>query len=182
MFISSTFYSHIILYIFLYQAGGAISVSNGKTVLNKCIVLDNVAETTATSSAAASLGGAVRVFKGDLTVSDSIFKKNKALQANQSARDDVGGGGAISVESSSSSNVFIGLRSVFELNEASNAGGAAATNAKGSGSLNVNWVNNKELLLGNTAGEVCDGVVRSSIGGIGKCASVADNFIIQLLP
>lgn len=163
-----------------HQAGGAISVSNGKTVLNKCIVLDNVAETTATGSTAASLGGAVRVFKGDLTVSDSIFKKNKALQANLDARDGVGGGGAISVESSSSSNELIVLSSVFELNEASNAGGAAATNAKGTGSLKVNWVNNKELLLGNTAGEVCDGVVRSSIGGIGKCASVADNFIIEL--
>lgn len=112
-------------------------------------------------------------------MSDSIFKKNKALQANLDARDGVGGGGAISVESSSSSNVFIGLRSVFELNEASNDGGAAAVNGVGSGFLKVNWVNNKELLLGNTAGEDCDGVVRSSIGGT-SCASVADNFIIEL--
>ena len=163
--------------LYYSQAAGAISVSGGKTVVNKCIFLDNVAATTATAATAASLGGAVRVVRGDLQVSNSIFKRNKALQVNLSARDGVGGGGAISVEDDSSPrNELLVLSSIFELNEASNVGGAAAFNAKGSGSLKVNWINNNQLLVGNDAGK-CYGVFNSVSD---TCKFVEENFSIEV--
>ena len=63
------------------------------------------------------------------------------------------------------------LSSVFELNEASNDGGAAQFEDVSS----VAWYNNKELLFGNDAGVGCDGV---SVDG--ACDSVGENFSIDV--
>ena len=59
---------------------------------------------------------------------------------------------------------------MFELNEASNNGGAAQFDSVTS----VDWYNNKDLLFGNDAGEDCDGV--DVVGE--DCFNVGDNFSI----
>ena len=97
---------------------------------------------------------------------DSIFKKNKAIQADS----NVGGGGAITALGS---DVLV-LSSVFELNEASNGGGAALFEDVNDAS--VAWYNNKELLFGNDAGEDCDGVAVGLTSP--TCFSVEDNFSV----
>ena len=106
-----------------------------------------------------ALGGAIASIAGKLTVFDTIFKNNRAIQVSPATR----GGGAIYA----SSEDALVLSSVFELNEASNIGGAAQFRNGAS----VNWYNNKELLFGNDAGVGCDGV---SVDG--ACDSVGDNF------
>ena len=130
--------------------------------MNNCLFLDNAAVTTAAGPPAA--GGAIGSDFGKLTVVDSIFKKNKALSDS-----NVGGGGAIYVNEA---DVLV-LSSVFELNEASNVGGAAVFELHlfVSGT-SVAWYNNKELLFGNDGGVGCDGanVVEED------CFSVGDNF------
>ena len=85
------------------------------------------------------MGGAIRTFSGKLTVVDSIFKKNKAFQVESES----GSGGAIYA---GDADIFV-LSSLFELNEASNIGGAALFASPSS----VAWYNNKELLFGNDA-------------------------------
>ena len=66
--------------------------------------------------------------------------------------------------------------SVFELNEASDEGGAVAFNERdGQGTLKVDWINNNKLIFGNTAGEACGGV-RNLISD--TCVSVGDNFSV----
>ena len=129
-------------------------------MVNNCLFLDNVAVTTNAGSGA--FGGAIDSF-GKLTVVDSIFKNNRAIQADTTSGS--GGGGAISAFSS---DVLV-LSSVFELNEASNDGGAAQFVNPDS----VDWYNNKELLLGNDALD-CDG---ANVAGE-DCFSVGDNFSI----
>ena len=84
-------------------------------MVNNCLFLDNAAVTTAAGPPAA--GGAIGSDFGKLTVVDSIFKKNKALSDS-----NVGGGGAI--YALFTPDVLV-LSAVFELNEASNTGGAA---------------------------------------------------------
>ena len=97
---------------------------------------------------------------------DSIFKKNKALS------DSNVGGGAIYAFGL---DVLV-LSSVFELNEASNIGGAARFQSL----LSVAWYNNKELLFGNDALD-CDGVSVVGVDANGfnlpaACFSIGDNF------
>ena len=70
-----------------------------------------------TAAGEGGFGGAIASRYGKLTVVDSIFKKNKAI----ATASGFGGGGAIYAFSS---DVLV-LSSVFELNEASNEGGAA---------------------------------------------------------
>ena len=156
-----TFFLVCLLFI---QAGGAISDAFGETVVNNCLFLNNVAETTAAFLNA--IGGAIASTGSNLKVIDSIFKKNKALQVDTSTGS--GGGGAIFAFFA---DVLV-LSSVFELNEASNVGGAAASfNAP-----SVGWYNNKDLLFGNDAGEDCDGVAVGS--NPPACSSVGDNFSV----
>ena len=126
-------------------------------MVNNCLFLDNVAVTTNAGSGA--FGGAIDSF-GKLTVVDSIFKNNRAIQADTTS--GFGGGGAISAEST---DVLV-LSSVFELNEASIDGGAAQFFNPSS----VAWYNNKELLSGNDALD-CDG---AKVEG-GDCFNVGDN-------
>ena len=133
-------------------------------MVNNCLFLDNAAVTTAAGLSA--FGGAIRSAGGELTVVDSIFKKNKAIQADTTS--EIGGGGAIYTFNS---EVLV-LSSVFELNEASNEGGAALFEAVSS----VAWYNNKGLLLGNDAGVGCDGVAVGTFSP--DCSSVEDNFSI----
>ena len=78
----------------------------------------------------------------------------------------ISGGGAITA----AFNDVLVLSSVFELNEASNGGGAAEFDG-----ANVAWYNNKELLFGNDALD-CDGVASAICGAV--CKSVGDNFSI----
>ena len=80
-------------------------------MVNNCLFLDNAAVTAAAGFGAK--GGAINSF-GKLMVVDSIFKKNKAIQADPTS--GFGGGGAIVA---SFRDVLV-LSSVFELNEASN--------------------------------------------------------------
>ena len=61
---------------------------------------------------------------------------------------------------------------MFELNEATNKGGAALFSGT---ALNADWYNNKDL-SGNDAGVDCDGVADNKNGGI--CVNVGDNFSI----
>ena len=130
-------------------------------MVNNCVFLENVAVTTAQQQSAK--GGAIASVNSKLTVVDSIFKKNKAIQADTTCGD--GGGGAIYARSP---GVLV-LSSVIELNEASNDGGAALFEKS-----SVAWYNNKELLFGNDAGEDCDGVLV-----VGEdCFSVGENFSI----
>ena len=134
--------------------------------MNNCLFLKNRAVTTATNSGA--FGGAIDSFAqaqntANLKVFDSVFKKNEAIQV-----DTVGGGGAISVSAAGQNGVLI-LGSVFELNEASDTGGAALIADVSRRS--VKWINNKEFLFGNDAGN-CDG---ESVEGEG-CFNVGDNF------
>ena len=58
---------------------------------------------------------------------------------------------------------------MFELNEASNKGGAVLFDGP-----NVHWYNNKDILFGNDAGEGCDGV---DVDGQ-PCFNVGDNFSV----
>ena len=152
------------LYTFI-QVGGAIYAEDGETVVNNCVFLENVAATTAAGPPAN--GGAIGSL-GKLMVVDSIFKKNKAI----AAASGFGGGGAITAVSNdvNTDDVLV-LSSVFELNEASNTGGAALFE-----NVNVAWYNNKELLLGNDAGVGCDGVAVGTFSP--DCSSVEDNFSI----
>ena len=130
-------------------------------MVNNCLFLDNVAETTAAGRGA--LGGAIESFQGKLQVIDSIFKKNRAI----AAASGFGGGGAIAaLLSTASSTDILVLSSVFESNEASNDGGAAQFFNPSS----VAWYNNKELLSGNDALD-CDG---AKVEG-GDCFNVGDN-------
>ena len=111
--------------------------------------------------------------QGSLKVFDSIFKKNRAIQVNPSV-EGVSGGGAVNVydQSGQNKNGILILGSVFELNEASNQGGAALVELDSPiGALGVDWINNKELLFGNDAG-TCDGVFLQGSG----CFNVGDNF------
>ena len=128
-------------------------------MVNNCLFLENVAETTAAGVGA--FGGAIGLVDVKLMVVDSIFKKNKAIQADTTS--GFGGGGAIYAFSS---DVLV-LSSVFELNEASNDGGAAQFVDTSS----VDWYNNKELLFGND-GVDCDGA--KVVGG--DCFNVGENF------
>jgi len=146
------------LYFSFNQAGGAIYASRGETVVNDCVFLDNVAETTAAGSSA--VGGAIYSVLGKVTVVDSIFKKNKAIATASGS----GGGGVISALFT---DVLV-LSSVFELNEVSSEGGAALFGF----STSVAWYNNKELLSGNDAGIDCDGA--NVVGE--RCFSVEENF------
>ena len=133
-------------------------------MVNNCLFLENVAVTTAVSGRTPNaFGGAIASSAGKLTVVDSIFKKNKAIETASGS----GGGGAIY---SLFTNDVLVLSSVFELNEVSNIGGAALFEVVTS----VDWYNNKELLLGNDALD-CDGV---SVDG--ACDSVGDNFSIDV--
>ena len=132
-------------------------------MVNNCLFLENVAETTAAGVGA--FGGAIGLVDVKLMVVDSIFKKNKAIQADTTS--GFGGGGAIYAFSS---DVLV-LSSVFELNEASETGGVALF-ATGAASSFV-WYNNK--VLGNDAGEDCDGAKKYPIVG-GDCFNVTDNF------
>ena len=130
-------------------------------MVNNCLFLDNAA--VFTGAGASAFGGAISVSGGKLTVVDSIFKKNKAI----ATASGFGGGGAIYAFSS---DVLV-LSSVFELNEASETGGVALF-ATGAASSFV-WYNNK--VLGNDAGEDCDGAKKYPIVG-GDCFNVTDNF------
>ena len=141
--------------------GGAIYATDAKAVVNNCVFLDNTAVTTAAGKNA--FGGAISS-SGELTVFDSIFKNNKAIQADTTVSES--GGGAIDA---SLSDVLV-LNSVFELNEASNVGGAALLDDESS----VAWYNNKELLFGNDAGVDCNGA--NVVGE--RCFSVGENFSV----
>ena len=129
-------------------------------MVNNCLFLENAA--VATAAGAFAFGGAISD-ESDLKVFNSIFKKNKAIATR------FGGGGAIV---SFFEDVLV-LNSVFELNEASNEGGAAQLFSI---VTSVAWYNNKELLFGNDADadEDCDG------GAVGSnppaCFSVGENF------
>ena len=135
--------------------------------MNNCVFLENAA--VATGAGIGALGGAIisgvgKLGVGKLTVVDSIFKKNKAI----ATASGFGGGGAIFA----AQNDVLVLSSVFELNEASNVGGAALFEDVSS----VAWYNNKELLFGNDAGIDCGGVAVGTISP--DCSSVEDNFSI----
>ena len=108
-------------------------------MVNNCLFLDNAA--VATAAGFGALGGAIRT-NSDLKVFDSIFKKNKVIEVDVDTTSGFGGGGAISLSGrgAGSANILV-LSSVFELNEASNAGGAALFQV-----ASVAWYNNKELL------------------------------------
>ena len=133
-------------------------------MVNNCLFLDNAA--VFTGAGASAFGGAISVSGGKLTVVDSIFKKNKAI----ATASGFGGGGAI-YAFSSGTDVLV-LSSVFELNEASNVGGAALFEDVSS----VAWYNNKELLFGNDAGIDCGGVAVGITSP--TCSSVEDNFSV----
>ena len=133
-------------------------------MVNNCVFLDNAAVTTAADFGA--FGGAIYSFFGKVTVVDSIFKKNRAIQADTTPGSG-GGGGAVYANNA---DVLV-LSSVFELNEASSIGGAARIESTSSPS--VAWYSNKELLLGNDALD-CDGV--SVVGE--DCFSVGENFSV----
>ena len=102
----------------------------------------------ATAAGIGASGGAIST-NSNLNVFDSIFKNNKAIQVTPTTS---AGGGAI-FASAGGTEVLV-LSSIFELNEASNIGGAAQFQ----GVSSVDWYNNKEILFGNDAGEDCDGV------------------------
>ena len=97
---------------------------------------------------------------------DCTFTKNKALQ---------GEGGAINFASYDKNINILVSGSVFESNEASIAGGAARiSNATGE-KVNVGWINNNELIFGNTAGERCGDIFYELPD---TCVSVGDNFSV----
>lgn len=159
-------YSHFSFDSSFIQFGGAIYAFEGETVVNNCLFLDNVAVTTAEESASGgnAFGGAINSDGSNLKVIGSSFKKNKALSINNR-----GGGGAINAFSADN----LVLDSVFELNEASKDGGAALFDS----CCNfVVWYNNKDLLFGNDAGELCDGVAVVDE----DCFNVGDNFSVDL--
>ena len=130
-------------------------------MVNNCLFLDNAATTVASFRA---FGGAISSSLGKLTVVDSIFKNNRAIQVDTTSGD--GGGGAIYAFGGTGVDVLV-LSSLFESNEASNVGGAALLG-------NVGWYNNKELLSGNDSGEDCGGAKVVT----GDCFNVTDNFSI----
>ena len=70
--------------------------------------------------------------------------------------------------------------SVFELNEACDNGGAFLIDEVYTGKVKVGWINNNELLFGNTDNDGCDGVlVKRSYGDTSStCASVGDNLSV----
>ena len=76
------------------------------------------------------------------------------------------------------------LSSVFELNEASNSGGAVDfVKFDSESTLSVKWINNKELLLGNDAEEDCDGGAKFDTDDeVLVCFNVGDNFSEEILP
>jgi len=130
--------------------------------VNNCLFLENFVETTAAGFSA--FGGAIFVSTGKLKVFDLIFKKNKAIETDTTVSGT--GGGAIYAVLT---DVLV-LSSVFELNEATNDGGAAQLQFVSS----VAWYNNKELLFGNDAVVDCDGA--NVVGE--RCFSVGENFSI----
>ena len=152
------------------QGGGAINASGGTTVVNNCVFLEN----TATSESGGVYGGAINVYNGNLSVLDCTFTKNEALQDDPSAFDGSGGGGAI--YAFGNSNLLV-AGSVFELNEASNEGGAALISNSNGGKVKVGWINNNELLFGNTADadEGCGGIFDFTSK---TCDRVGDNFSV----
>ena len=142
-------------------------------MVNDCLFIDNSAVTTATAANKFAGGGAIGT-NSNLKVFDSIFKNNKALQVTVGSTKR-GGGGAIFLGGSSPADVLV-LNSIFELNEASNIGGAANLSTNGAEST-INWVYNKDLLFGNDAGEDCDGVkVLDPDDALRDCFNVGDNF------
>ena len=176
-----------IVLLLYFQGGGAITVFDGEAVINNCFFLNNTAVTTATGDEDA-FGGAIDLFAdkepAKLKVFNSIFKKNKALQAV--IDDFVGGGGAISAGTSANDDQadVIVLNSVFELNEASNIVGAVQfVKFDSAGTLSVKWINNKELLLGNDAEEGCDGGAKLDLDDeVLVCFNVEDYFSEEILP
>ena len=145
-------------------------------MVNDCLFIDNSAVTTATAANKFAGGGAIGT-NSNLKVFDSIFKNNKALQVTVGSTKR-GGGGAIFLGGSSPADVLV-LNSIFELNEASNIGGAANFFTNGRLST-VNWVYNKDLLFGNDASIDCDGVkVNDPEVPAGRdCFNVGDNFSV----
>ena len=129
-------------------------------MVNNCLFLDNAAVSPRV------FGGAISADSSKLMVVDSIFKKNKAI-ATTPVR---GLGGAIYADDPDGPDALV-LSSVFELNEATNDGGAALFDDDVS---SVAWYNNKELLFGNDAGVLCDGVSVVEV----ECFNVGDNFSI----
>ena len=142
-------------------------MQDSDAVINNCLFLNNVAEYTAADSKSLAAGGAivttVNSSSSNLKVTNSIFKNNKALSTV------FGAGGAI-FATAPTTDVLV-LSSVFELNEASNVGGAATF----LDTQSVGWYNNKDLLFGNDAGEDCGEV---SVGFPPVCSSVGDNFSV----
>ena len=117
------------------------------------------------------------MLNGDLSVFDCTFTENRALQDNPSAVDDsgvTGGGGAIYIQADYTNIDLLVAGSVFELNEASNDGGAALIKESSGGKAKVGWINNNELLFGNIAGERCGDIFDAS----DTCVSVGDNFSV----
>ena len=109
---------------------------------------------------------------GSLTVVDSIFKNNKAIQVGTTN----GGGGAIALNTvTASSGVdLLVLSSVFELNEATSVGGALKLLDQNGALSDANFINNKELLFGNDA-NLCPGGAVTIPGGASTCFSVEEN-------
>ena len=137
-------------------------------MVNNCLFINNVAECTAAAVDKTARGGAIRSFAGKLTVVDSIFKNNRAIQADNPSDISQGGG---AIEAGFSGDVLV-LSSVFELNEASGEGGAAQLRGR---AQSVAWYNNKELVFGNDALD-CDGAKVVGQDGDEDCFSVGDNF------
>eukprot|EP00578_Thalassiosira_sp_NH16_P024811 CAMPEP_0181099396 /NCGR_PEP_ID=MMETSP1071-20121207/12638_1 /TAXON_ID=35127 /ORGANISM="Thalassiosira sp., Strain NH16" /LENGTH=372 /DNA_ID=CAMNT_0023182057 /DNA_START=232 /DNA_END=1350 /DNA_ORIENTATION=+ len=154
--------------------GGAISANGGTTVVNNCVFLANVATSESDQEA---YGGAIYVNQGNLRVLDCTFKKNIALQDDPPT---YGGGGAIYMYALFTNIDLLVAGSVFELNEASNEGGVALIDEANVGKVKVGWINNNELLFGNTDNDGCDGVLvkRSYDDTASTCASVGDNFFV----
>jgi len=157
-------------------AGGAIFAFGGTTVVNNCVFLGN----TATSESSTAEGGAIHVRDENLSVLDSTFTKNEALQDDPSAVNglgETGGGGAIYIYAVFGDINFLVAGSVFELNKASVEGGAVHINDDeiNGGEVKVGWINNNELLFGNTANEGCGGIFDFTSK---TCDRVGDNFSV----
>jgi len=151
--------------------GGAIYMSGKTIAVNNCVFLGNVATST---SECETNGGAIYVYNSNLSVLDCTFKKNSALQDDPTT---FGGGGAIYMLASDTNPIdLLVAGSVFELNEASDYGGVALIKEYDDvGKVNVVWINNNELIFGNTDNDRCDGVL---VKRSNTCASVGDNFSV----
>eukprot|EP00578_Thalassiosira_sp_NH16_P026910 CAMPEP_0181100890 /NCGR_PEP_ID=MMETSP1071-20121207/13447_1 /TAXON_ID=35127 /ORGANISM="Thalassiosira sp., Strain NH16" /LENGTH=370 /DNA_ID=CAMNT_0023183675 /DNA_START=233 /DNA_END=1345 /DNA_ORIENTATION=- len=157
-----------------FAGGGAILVVGGATVVNNCVFLGNAAISTAESNMSSyAYGGAIEIVNGDLSVLDCTFTENRALQDDLSPQAQGGGGAIFFVSYGPNINILV-AGSVLELNEASNEGGAALIRESFGGKVKVGWINNNELLFGNTAGERCSDIFDAS----DTCVSVGDNFSV----